>query len=49
MTDFDDLPLSDFIDAVYLHVWGNNDPYTLELSFQETIEQLKKLKQKDND
>ena len=32
---------SGFIDAVYLFVWGNDDPCTEEYSFSHTIKELK--------
>jgi len=32
---------SEFLDEVYFLVWGNNDPYTYEISFERTIEKLK--------
>ena len=32
---------SEFLDEVYFLAWGNNDPYTYEISFERTIEKLK--------
>ena len=31
----------EFIDEVYFLAWGNNDPYTYDISFARTIEKLK--------
>ena len=45
MEDYTNDPLhmneSGFIDAVYLFVWGNDDPCTEEYSFSHTIKELK--------
>ncbi len=45
MEDYTKDPLhmneSGFIDAVYLFVWGNDDPCTEEYSFSHTIKELK--------
>ena len=45
MEDYTNDPLhmneSGFIDAVYLFVWGNDDPITEEYSFSHTIKELK--------
>ena len=34
---------SEFLDEVYFLVWGNNDPYTYDISFEKTIEKLKDI------
>ena len=32
---------SEFNEEVYFLAWGNNDPYTYDISFARTIEKLK--------
>ena len=32
---------SEFLVVVYFLAWGNNDPYTYDISFARTIEKLK--------